>query len=105
MASPGKSGSVFFLSDDDRFLIKTVRREEMKMLLDFVPAYYSHVRLNSNTLLTQFYGVHRVTILPGRNVSAELWLASRARQRVSRQAQAVTLSMSSCCRRTPCPCE
>ena len=30
LPSPGKSGSVFFLSHDDRFIIKTMRKEEVK---------------------------------------------------------------------------
>ncbi|XP_027364245.1 phosphatidylinositol 4-phosphate 5-kinase 9 isoform X2 [Abrus precatorius] len=30
LSSPGKSGSVFFLSQDDRFMIKTLRRSEVK---------------------------------------------------------------------------
>ncbi|CAK0741103.1 hypothetical protein CVIRNUC_001300 [Coccomyxa viridis] len=60
MPSPGKSGSVFFLSDDDRFLIKTVSHEEMLLLLKLIPAYYRHCADNSTTLLTRFFGVHRV---------------------------------------------
>lgn len=33
LSSPGKSGSVFFLSQDDRFMIKTLRKSEVKVLL------------------------------------------------------------------------
>ncbi len=60
MPSPGKSGSVFFLSDDDRFLIKTVSHEEMLLLLKLIPAYYRHCAENPTTLLTRFFGVHRI---------------------------------------------
>ena len=60
MPSPGKSGSVFFLSDDDRFMIKTVSHEEMLLLLKLIPAYYRHCAENPTTLLTRFFGVHRV---------------------------------------------
>jgi hypothetical protein len=60
MPSPGKSGSVFFLSDDDRFLIKTVSHEEMLLLLKLIPAYYVHCAENPTTLLTRFFGVHRI---------------------------------------------
>ncbi len=65
MPSPGKSGSIFFLSQDDRFLIKTVSREEMRMLLRLIPEYYQHVAGHANTLLTRFYGVHRVQHMNG----------------------------------------
>lgn len=60
MPSPGKSGSVFFLSDDDRFLIKTVSHEEMLLLLKLIPAYYRHCADSPTTLLTRFFGVHRI---------------------------------------------
>ena len=60
LASPGKSGSAFFLSEDDRFLIKTVQQEEMRLLLELIPKYYRHVEENSGTLLTRFHGLHMV---------------------------------------------
>lgn len=33
LSSPGKSGSVFFLSQDDRFMIKTLRKSEVKVCI------------------------------------------------------------------------
>jgi 1-phosphatidylinositol-4-phosphate 5-kinase len=36
LSSPGKSGSIFFLSQDDRFLIKTLRRQELKVFEIFM---------------------------------------------------------------------
>ncbi|XP_047333791.1 phosphatidylinositol 4-phosphate 5-kinase 9 [Impatiens glandulifera] len=60
LSSPGKSGSVFFLSQDDRFMIKTLRKSEVKVLLRMLPAYHSHVRTYENTLITKFFGLHRI---------------------------------------------
>lgn len=34
LSSPGKSGSFFYLTQDDRFMIKTVKKSEVKVLLD-----------------------------------------------------------------------
>lgn len=31
ICSPGKSGSMFYLSHDDRFVIKTLRKSELKV--------------------------------------------------------------------------
>ncbi len=36
----GKSGSVFFLSDDDRYLVKTMRKSETKLLFQYMPQYF-----------------------------------------------------------------
>lgn len=59
LPSPGKSGSVFFVSQDERFIIKTMRKEEVKLLLRALPQYYAHVAAHPDTLLTRFYGRRR----------------------------------------------
>jgi len=43
LSSPGKSGSVFFLSQDDRFMIKTLRRSEVKVLLFYLDLLHWHL--------------------------------------------------------------
>ncbi|XP_072972040.1 phosphatidylinositol 4-phosphate 5-kinase 1-like isoform X1 [Typha angustifolia] len=68
LSSPGKSGSIFYLSQDERFVIKTLRRHELKVLLKMLPSYYNHVGAYDNTLITKFFGLHRITIGPGRKV-------------------------------------
>ncbi|CAM0957584.1 unnamed protein product [Alopecurus aequalis] len=60
LSSPGKSGSIFFLSQDDRFMIKTLRKSEVQVLLRMLPDYYHHVHTCENTLVTKFFGLHRV---------------------------------------------
>ncbi|KAG9134599.1 hypothetical protein Leryth_000923 [Lithospermum erythrorhizon] len=60
LSSPGKSGSVFFLSQDDRFMVKTLRKSEVKVLLRMLPDYHEHVRSYENTLITKFFGLHRI---------------------------------------------
>ncbi|XP_022878093.1 phosphatidylinositol 4-phosphate 5-kinase 9-like [Olea europaea var. sylvestris] len=60
LSSPGKSGSVFFLSQDDRFMIKTLRKFEVKVLLRMLLDYHHHVQTQENTLITKFFGLHRI---------------------------------------------
>ncbi|CAI0469373.1 unnamed protein product [Linum tenue] len=60
LSSPGKSGSIFFLSHDDRFMIKTLRKSEVQVLLKMLPDYHHHVRTYENTLITKFFGLHRI---------------------------------------------
>lgn len=31
LSSPGKSGSIFYLTQDDKFMIKTVKKSEVKV--------------------------------------------------------------------------
>ena len=68
LSSPGKSGSVFFISHDDKFLIKTMRKAEMKLLREFLPKYYRHMAVYKDTLLPRFFGLHVVKPRSGRKV-------------------------------------
>ncbi|XP_027345968.1 phosphatidylinositol 4-phosphate 5-kinase 7-like isoform X2 [Abrus precatorius] len=68
ISSPGKSGSIFFLSQDDRFVIKTLKKNELKVLLNMLPKYYHHVGDYENTLITKFFGLHRITLRGGKKV-------------------------------------
>ncbi|WOL02811.1 phosphatidylinositol 4-phosphate 5-kinase 1-like [Canna indica] len=68
LSSPGKSGSVFYLTQDDRFMIKTVKKSEVKVLLRMLPNYYQHVYHYKNSLVTKFYGVHCVKPIGGPKV-------------------------------------
>ncbi|XWS57011.1 hypothetical protein CRYUN_Cryun09bG0134900 [Craigia yunnanensis] len=62
LSSPGKSGSFFYLTNDDRYMIKTMKKAEVKVLIRMLPAYYNHVRSFENTLVTKFYGLHCVKL-------------------------------------------
>lgn len=68
LGSPGKSGSFFYFSGDYRFIIKTIRHSEHKFLLKILAAYHEHVRKNPHTLLSRFYGLHRVKLPGGRKI-------------------------------------
>ncbi|WVZ23971.1 hypothetical protein V8G54_002515 [Vigna mungo] len=65
MSSPGKSGSIFYLTQDDRFIIKTVKKSEVKVLIRMLPSYYQHVCQYKNSLVTAFLGVHCVKPVGG----------------------------------------
>ncbi|XP_010272887.1 PREDICTED: phosphatidylinositol 4-phosphate 5-kinase 1-like [Nelumbo nucifera] len=65
LSSPGKSGSFFYLTQDDRFMIKTVKKSEVKVLLRMLPSYYQHVCRYENSLVTKFFGVHCVKPVGG----------------------------------------
>ncbi|XP_020102881.1 LOW QUALITY PROTEIN: phosphatidylinositol 4-phosphate 5-kinase 1-like [Ananas comosus] len=68
LSSPGKSGSIFYLTQDDRFMIKTVKKSEVKVLIRMLHSYYQHVCRYHNTLVTKFYGVHCVKPIGGQKV-------------------------------------
>ncbi|KAI9735914.1 MAG: Phosphatidylinositol-4-phosphate 5-kinase [Cirrosporium novae-zelandiae] len=68
LGSPGKSGSFFYFSRDYKYIIKTIHHAEHKLLRRILKDYYNHVENNPNTLISQFYGLHRVKIAYGRKI-------------------------------------
>jgi len=68
LGSPGKSGSFFYFSRDYKYIIKTIHHGEHKFLRKILKDYYNHVTDNPNTLLSQFYGLHRVKTPYGRKI-------------------------------------
>ncbi|KAK7419559.1 Phosphatidylinositol-4-phosphate 5-kinase [Neonectria magnoliae] len=68
LGSPGKSGSFFYFSRDYKYIIKTIHHAEHKFLRKILKDYYSHVKDNPNTLLSQFYGLHRVKMPYGKKI-------------------------------------
>ncbi|KAL7817440.1 phosphatidylinositol-4-phosphate 5-kinase [Trichoderma aethiopicum] len=68
LGSPGKSGSFFYFSRDYKYIIKTIHHAEHKFLRKILKDYYQHVINNPNTLLSQFYGLHRVKMPYGKKI-------------------------------------
>ena len=68
LGSPGKSGSFFYFSSDYRFIIKTIHHNEHKFLRKILPLYHHHVKTNPQTLLSRFYGLHRVKLPRGKKI-------------------------------------
>ena len=68
LGSPGKSGSFFYFSRDYKYIIKTIHHGEHKFLRRILKEYYQHVERNPNTLLSQFYGLHRVKLPYGKKI-------------------------------------
>jgi 1-phosphatidylinositol-4-phosphate 5-kinase len=68
LGSPGKSGSFFYFSRDYRFIIKTIHHNEHAFLRKILPDYHRHVKTNPHTLLSRFYGLHRVKLPRGRKI-------------------------------------
>merc|ERR1740130_857622 len=68
LGTPGKSGAVFYLTEDSKFLLETVSKKESKFLRELLPNYYAHVINSSSTLLPRFFGLIRITTAANRNI-------------------------------------
>lgn len=68
LGSPGKSGSFFYFSRDYKYIIKTIHHAEHKLLRKILREYYAHIEHNPDTLISQFFGLHRVKMPYGRKI-------------------------------------
>ncbi|XP_034243346.1 phosphatidylinositol 4-phosphate 5-kinase type-1 alpha-like isoform X2 [Thrips palmi] len=58
LSNPGASGSIFYLTEDDEFIIKTVQHKEGEFLQKLLPGYYMNLNQNPRTLLPKFFGLY-----------------------------------------------
>ena len=56
-SNPGASGSIFYLTVDDEFILKTVQSKEAQFLQKLLPGYYMNLNQNPHTLLPKFFGM------------------------------------------------
>ena len=52
----GNSGSFFFFSKDNKFLIKTINKQEKDIFLSMIDSYIEHIR-NNQSVLARIYGI------------------------------------------------
>uniref|UniRef100_H3DJM1 Phosphatidylinositol-4-phosphate 5-kinase, type I, alpha, a n=1 Tax=Tetraodon nigroviridis TaxID=99883 RepID=H3DJM1_TETNG len=67
LSNSGASGSLFYLSSDDEFIIKTVQHKEAEFLQKLLPGYFMNLNQNKRTLLPKFYGLYCVQAA-GKNI-------------------------------------
>ena len=60
LGSTGKSGSFFFYSQDNKYLIKAIPQREYKSFKRILENYYFHLKAHKNSLITRIYGLHKI---------------------------------------------
>ena len=56
----GRSGSFFFFSHDKKFIIKTMQKSELDLLLRLLPDFKEHYTKNPQSLLSKIFGVFTI---------------------------------------------
>ncbi|CAG9334408.1 unnamed protein product [Blepharisma stoltei] len=63
----GRSGSLFYFSDDGKFILKTIPYDEYALFRNILADYYSHLLKNPDSLLPRFYGFHKIYLIKDGN--------------------------------------
>ena len=67
--SLGKSGSFFISTDDNKYMIKTLKSEELELLRHaFLKEYITHIEQNPKSLLCRIYGMYNVIFAQGKEI-------------------------------------
>ena len=66
--SQGKSGSFFITTDDNKYLIKTLKAEEFELIKhNFLYKYCKYLSENPKSLLSRLYGMYSLSVNQGRD--------------------------------------
>ncbi|OSX72412.1 hypothetical protein BU14_0438s0007 [Porphyra umbilicalis] len=68
LPTPGKSGALFYITEDESYFMKTVTKGEQRKLASLLPLYYEHVTKNPQTLLTKFLANFSVRTTRGSHI-------------------------------------
>lgn len=72
--STGKSGSFFFQTSDNRFTLKTIKREEFRLLKKTLPQYHDYILKNPATLITRYFGLHQIKCYNGKLLIFDVYI-------------------------------
>lgn len=68
LCSTGKSGSFFYYTTDGKFMLKTIRKDEFKLMKSILKSYYDHLTIeNPDSLISRIYGLHKVIFYRKKN--------------------------------------
>lgn len=54
LPTPGKSGALFYITNDEKYFMKTITGVEERMLMSMLRTYYTHISEYPKTLLTRY---------------------------------------------------
>ncbi|EDO06697.1 Phosphatidylinositol-4-phosphate 5-Kinase family protein [Babesia bovis T2Bo] len=66
LLSEGRSGALFYFTDNGKLVLKTVTRTCAEFVLQWLPHYYQHLKENPNSLITRFAGLFSMTQYKGK---------------------------------------
>lgn len=56
--SSGKSGSFFYYSSDDKYMLKTIQKDEFIFFKGIIKNYYQHLEENYHSMIIKIFGLY-----------------------------------------------
>ncbi|KAA8500019.1 putative phosphatidylinositol phosphate kinase [Porphyridium purpureum] len=68
LQTPGKSGALFYITEDEEFFLKTLTTSEDETLNFILPSYFAHLQKYPDTFLTKFLANFGMKTRSGRHI-------------------------------------
>lgn len=63
LESFGRSGSFFYYTHDQKFMVKTIKKNEVKLLKEILKDYHNYIKDNPKTYLSKIIGFHKMKLI------------------------------------------
>ncbi|CAD8151009.1 unnamed protein product [Paramecium pentaurelia] len=60
--SSGKSGSFFYYSFDDKYMLKTIQKDEFVFFKSLIKNYYQHLLDNYHSMIIKIFGLYQIKV-------------------------------------------
>jgi hypothetical protein len=60
LCSTGKSGSLFYYTEDGKYMLKTIHKAEFQKMRDILKPYHEHCVKCNRSVINRFYGLHKI---------------------------------------------
>ena len=66
LCSSGKSGSLFYYTEDGKYMLKTIHKDEFLKMREIIKPYHEHIVNWNNSVINRFYGLHKINYFENR---------------------------------------
>ena len=66
LCSTGKSGSLFYYTEDGKYMLKTIHKAEFLKMREIIKPYHEHIIKCNNSVINRFYGLHKINYIENR---------------------------------------
>lgn len=66
LCSSGKSGSLFYYTEDGKYMLKTIHKDEFIKMREILKPYHEHIVKCKQSVINRFYGLHKINYVEGK---------------------------------------
>lgn len=72
--SSGKSGSIFFYTRDNKYMVKSISKSEFQVCQKILESYFSYIMNKPQTFIVKYFGLYQIQCLKKKKTTANLYV-------------------------------